>query len=71
MPRHAAMPSRRPATVPAGAKTRSVPHPAPIAIVLVPPRHRRKVQSAAPMLLALEWLTLTALGAVALALATG
>jgi hypothetical protein len=39
--------------------------------VLVPPRHRRKVQSTAPILLALEWLTLTALGAVALALATG
>jgi hypothetical protein len=39
--------------------------------VLVPPRHRRKVQGAAPMVLALEWLTLTALGAVVLALATG
>jgi hypothetical protein len=64
------MPSRRPATIPAGARTRSIPRPEPIAIVLTPPRHRRHARSAAPALLLLEWLTLTALGAVALALAT-
>ena len=65
------MPSRRAATVAADAKARSVPRPAPIAIVLVPPRHRRRPRSVAPALLALEWLFLTALGAIALALATG
>jgi hypothetical protein len=65
------MPSRRSATVPAGARTRSDLRPAPIAVVLAPPRHRRHPRSAAPALLVLEWLTLTALGAIALALATG
>ncbi len=65
------MPSRRPATVPAGARPSPIPGPAPIAIVLVPPRHRRHARSAAPMLLVLEWLALTALSTVAIALATG
>ena len=65
------MPSRRSAAVPAGGRTRPVPRSEAIAIVLVPPRHRRRVHSAAPALLVLEWLMLTALGAIALALATG
>ena len=64
------MPSWRPAAVPAGARTRSVPRAEAVAIVLVPPRLRRRVRSAAPALLVLEWLMLTALGTVALALAT-
>lgn len=65
------MPSRRPASIPAGAKTRSAPQSAPIAIVLVPPRYRARVRSAAPAVLVIEWMMLTALGTVALALAVG
>jgi hypothetical protein len=48
-----------------------VPRSEAVAIVLVPPRHRHRVRSAAPALMVLEWLMLTAFGAVALALATG
>jgi len=65
------MPSRRPAAVPAGARTRPAPRAETVAIVLMPPRHRRRVRSVAPALMVLEWAMLTALGAVALALATG
>jgi hypothetical protein len=71
MPRHAALPSRRAATVSGGARMRPVQQAEPIAIVLVPPRHRPRVRTAAPALVVLEWLALTALGTIALALATG